>query len=47
MAWMHGFRKLSTRHDRSAVTITALTTLAITTLAITITGMRKRIAAQI
>lgn len=42
MAWMHGFRKLSTRHDRSAATITALTTLAIT-----VTGMRKLIATQI
>jgi transposase len=36
MSWMHGYRKLATRHDRTATTLTALATLAIT-----ITGMRK------
>jgi transposase len=40
MAWVLAFRKLATRYDRTAETITPLTTLAIA-----VTGMRKLIAA--
>jgi transposase len=36
MSWMHGYRKLTPRYDRTTETITALATLAIT-----ITGARK------